>query len=128
MRSLRIAVADDESDMRDYFRKMIPRLGHELVAVAENGHDLVIQCEATKPDVVLTDLRMPVLDGVRATQIISGSQKVSIIWITAHHDHQTQRDAEASNVSGYLLKPIRMNDLAQILAKIASALFAEAEE
>ena len=48
-RSLRIAVADDEPDMRDYFQQILPRLGHEVVAVAENGRELVEQCRDRGP-------------------------------------------------------------------------------
>ena len=48
-RSLRIAVADDEPDMRDWFRTILPLLGHEVVAVAEDGRDLIEKCRATRP-------------------------------------------------------------------------------
>ena len=65
-RALRIAVADDEPDMRDYFRTILPRLGHEVVAVAETGRELVEQCRATRPDLVITDIKMPDMDGIDA--------------------------------------------------------------
>ena len=42
--SLRIAIADDEPDMRDYFQQVLPRLGHTVVAVAQNGRELVDLC------------------------------------------------------------------------------------
>ena len=45
--SLRIAVADDEPDMRDYFKKSLLRLGHQVVAVAKNGRELVELCKAS---------------------------------------------------------------------------------
>ena len=48
--SLRIAVADDEPDMRDYFLKILPRLGHRVVAVAATGEDLLAQCRAACPE------------------------------------------------------------------------------
>jgi response regulator NasT len=41
---LRIAVADDEPDMRDYFARILPRLGHQVVASAANGEELVARC------------------------------------------------------------------------------------
>ena len=46
-RALRIAVADDEPDMRDYFRKILPRLGHQVVSAAETGRELLEQCRQT---------------------------------------------------------------------------------
>ncbi len=54
---LRIAVADDEPDMRDYFARILPRLGHQVVAQAHDGRELVEQCRAAQPDLVITDIR-----------------------------------------------------------------------
>ncbi|OYV81622.1 MAG: response regulator, partial [Planctomycetia bacterium 21-64-5] len=51
---LRISVADDEADMRDWFERMLPTLGHQVVSVAENGVELVEHCRALKPDLVIT--------------------------------------------------------------------------
>ena len=61
---LRIAVADDEPDMRDFFRKILPHLGFEVVSVAENGKQLVEQCRDSKPDLIITDIVMPEKEGV----------------------------------------------------------------
>jgi CheY-like chemotaxis protein len=61
-RSLRIAVADDEPRMCAYFKKMLPRLGHEVVSTASTGRELVEQCRALKPDLIITDINMPDLD------------------------------------------------------------------
>jgi len=52
---LRIVVADDEPDMRDYFQKGLPRLGHKVVGAAANGRELVELCRAQAPDLVITD-------------------------------------------------------------------------
>ena len=54
--SLRIAIADDEPDMRDYFQEVLPRMGHTVVALAQNGRELVDLCRATNPDLVITCL------------------------------------------------------------------------
>ena len=53
-RSLKIAVADDELDMRDYFQQILPLLGHQVVAVAQTGRELVDLCATTRPDLVIT--------------------------------------------------------------------------
>jgi len=50
MTSLRISVADDEPDMREYFQKSLLRLGHKVVSVGQTGHELVEQCRAVHPD------------------------------------------------------------------------------
>ena len=56
--SLRIVVADDEPDMRDYFRKILPRLGHTVAAAAATGNDLIAQCRTHQPDMVITDIKI----------------------------------------------------------------------
>jgi len=61
---LRIAVADDEPDMRKYFETILPRFGHEVVSVAENGRQLVEHCRTLQPDLVITDIKMPDMDGL----------------------------------------------------------------
>ena len=65
-RTLRIAVADDEPDVRDYFQRMLPRLGHEVVAVASTGRELVELCREHHPDLIIADIRMPEMDGDEA--------------------------------------------------------------
>ena len=70
IRALRIAVADDEPDVRDYFRRILPRLGHQVVAVAQTGRELVEQCRAARPDVVMPTSRVPDLGGIEAAVAI----------------------------------------------------------
>ena len=66
-RALRIAVADDELDMRDFFERMLPRCGHKVVSVAENGRQLIEHCRELHPDLIITDIKMPDLDGIEPT-------------------------------------------------------------
>lgn len=114
--SLRIAVADDEQDMRDYFRKCLTRLGHQVVAIAQNGRELVEQCRAQKPDLVITDIKMPELDGIDAATQIYRERPVPILLVSAHHDAGLIERAEADHVLGYLVKPIRQADLEPAIA------------
>src|SRR4051794_35052819 len=55
MPSLRIAVADDERDTREFFQEALPRLGHQVTSVAENGRQLVENCRKATPDLIITD-------------------------------------------------------------------------
>jgi two-component system, response regulator PdtaR len=115
-RSLRIAVADDEPDMRDYFRTILPVLGHEVVAVAGTGLELVEQCRASRPDLVITDIKMPDMDGIDAAARIYKQAPVPVILVSAHHDPETVRRAEAEYVLAYLVKPIKQADLEPAIA------------
>jgi two-component system, response regulator PdtaR len=112
--SLRIAVADDEPDMRDYFSRILPRLGHTVVGVAENGVELIALCEATEPDLVVTDLRMPEMGGVEASAAIIARRSVPIIWITAH-EQGSQAVLVQNGVAVCLIKPITIRELAQAI-------------
>jgi response regulator NasT len=115
-RSLKIAVADDELDMRDYFQQILPLLGHQVVAVATNGRELVDQCRTARPDLVITDIKMPDMDGIDAAGQIYRSGPVPVILVSAYHDAEFIRRAEADHILAYLVKPIKQADLEPAIA------------
>ena len=84
--TLRIAVADDEPDTQEYFEKFLPRLGHEVVSVADNGRQLVKQCREVKPDLVITDIKMPEMDGIEAVAEISHERTIPVILVHKTHE------------------------------------------
>jgi response regulator NasT len=115
-RKLRIAVADDELDMRDYFQTILPLLGHEVVAAVGNGLELVEQCQSLHPDLVITDIKMPDMDGIDAASQIYRSAPIPVILVSAHHDPEFIRRAEADHILAYLIKPIKQSDLEPAIA------------
>jgi response regulator NasT len=104
--TLRIAVADDEADMRDWFERILPKLGHVVVSLAENGRELVEHCRTLQPDLVITDVKMPDMDGIEAAQTICRERPLPIILVSAYHDPELIERAEADHVLAYLVKPI----------------------
>ena len=110
-RSLQIAVADDEPDMQDYFRTILPQLGHKVVAVAGTGRELVERCRATHPDLVITDIKMPDIDGIEAAAQIYRDGPMPVILVSAYHDAEFIRRAEEDHILAYLVKPIKQSDL-----------------
>jgi len=110
-RSLKIVVADDELDMRDYFQQFLPLLGHQVVGVAQNGRELVDLCAATLPDLVITDIKMPDMDGIDAATELYRHAPVPVILVSAYHDPKFIRRAEADHIMAYLVKPIKQADL-----------------
>ncbi len=115
-RALCIVVADDEPDMRDYFRKILPRLGHQVVGAAETGRELVELCRRAGPDLVITDVKMPDMDGIDAATRIYQERPVPVILVSAHHDPELIARAEADHILGYLVKPIKQSDLEPTIA------------
>src|SRR5438552_16109983 len=101
-RPLRIAIAEDESDMRDFFNKILPSLGHEVIVSAETGTQLVERCRALRPDLVITDIRMPDMDGIEATRMLCQEEPLPVILVTAHHDPETMKRAETEGIMAYL--------------------------
>lgn len=113
---LRIAVADDEPDMRDYFVRILPRLGHRVVAVAENGQQLVDLCATSQPDLVITDIKMPEMDGIEAAVKLFAVQPVPVILVSAHQEQSLLQRPGTDHILGYLVKPIKEADLTPVIA------------
>jgi response regulator NasT len=114
--ALRIIVADDEADMRDYFQKALTRLGYKVIAVAQNGRELVQQCQALEPDLVLTDIKMPDMDGIDAAAQIHRHRPTPVVLVSAYSEPALIARAESDHIMGYLVKPIKQADLAPTLA------------
>jgi response regulator NasT len=112
---LRIAVADDERDIRDYFRRLLPLLGHQVVVLAQDGRELIEQCRAVQPDLVITDIRMPNLDGIRAAEVLRREGPTPVILMSTHFGPEPSRCAEGDHILGRLAKPIRQADLLPLL-------------
>jgi two-component system, response regulator PdtaR len=113
---LRIAIADDEPDMRDFFQRMLSYLGHEVAVIAENGRQLVERCRDCRPDLIITDIEMPELDGLDAIREICGDGVIPAILVTAHSEPEMIERAAKAPVLGYLVKPIRREDLPPAIA------------
>ncbi len=113
-RRLRIAVADDEPDMRDYFRAILPRLGHDVVGAAACGAELLLLHERHAPDLVITDIKMPDSDGIEA--VLRFSRPVPVIVVSAHHDEAQLTRVSSEQFLVYLVKPITQADLEPAIA------------
>jgi response regulator NasT len=112
---IRIAVADDEPDMRDYFRKILPRLGYAVTFVAQNGRELLDHCRTHHPDLVITDIKMPDMDGIDAAVAIYQDRPTPVILVSAFHDPDLIKRAKADHIMAYLVKPIKQADLQPVI-------------
>ncbi len=110
-RAIRIAVADDEPRMRDYYQNILPLLGHQVICAAQTGRELVQFCQKTRPDLVVTDIKMPDLDGIDAISEIGRSEPIPAILVSAYHDPELIERTRGEQVLAYLVKPIKQADL-----------------
>jgi len=116
--NLRIIVADDEPEIREHFQMLLKRLGHEVVAVVDNGASLVSESARLLPDLVISDVRMPQLDGDAAVREIWKTRPVPAILISAFTPPAGIVLSDTNHPRWfYLSKPVRRLDLeAAILA------------
>ena len=104
---LRVALADNDAKERVAVRNMLQSLGHHVVAEASNGAQLVETVAETKPDLVVTDMQMPFLNGLQAADAIAEREPTPVVVISASHAPNNVAQAlQRSNVLGYLVKPI----------------------
>jgi response regulator NasT len=111
LRPLRIAVADDEADTRQFFQELLTRLGHAVVGAVQSGALLFQLCRTARPDLVITDIRMPDQDGLKASEEINRDRPVPVILVTGHHEIDLPGGGGAEYIMAYLSKPIKPVDL-----------------
>lgn len=117
-RPIRVLICDDQALMRQGFRMILAAAGDiEVVAEAGDGRQALEQVERWAPDVVLMDIRMPVLDGIEATRAIEGPRV--LILTTFGHDEYVV-DALRAGASGFLLKDATPDELVHAVRVVAA--------
>lgn len=120
----RILLVDDEALIRMGMRAILRDLGYEVVGEAADGHEAVERVPALSPDVVIMDIKMPVMDGLEATRQIMATHPVPIIILTAYNQQGLVAEAADAGVLAYLMKPVRESDVGPAI-EVARARFAE---
>jgi two-component system, cell cycle response regulator DivK len=115
---VRILVADDFDDTREVMRLLLEQRGHEVIE-AGNGREAVQRALAEKPDFVLMDLNMPVMDGFDAVRCIRQDDETACIPIVALSAHTPDKHwrarAIACGCDEYYMKPLDFEDLDSLL-------------
>lgn len=114
---MNILIVDDENLARSRLSELVQKVNEQaIVQLAENGNEAVEIVNKYRPDIVLMDIRMPVMDGLEAAMHISNmDEPPAVIFTTAHDEHALE--AFEVNAIDYLLKPIRRDRLAAALEK-----------
>ena len=112
MESMRILVVDDEAPTRDIIGKGLSRVGGYSVEVAQNGVEALEKIEKDVFDLVLTDLKMPEMDGLELLKTIKGTRpEILVILMTAYGTIETAVEAMRIGANDYITKPVDLNDL-----------------
>lgn len=131
MNLYRIILVDDEEEVRKGIIRKIDweTLGFQVVGDAENGQDALEKIEQLEPDVVMTDIRMPYMDGLTLTSWIRQKYpSVKVLIFSGFDDFEYAQQAIKLNVTEYILKPVNVEELTRILNKVRENLDQEIEQ
>ena len=120
--NLTVMVVEDNDDARYFMRLELEQLGY-LVIEAEDGKQAVELALQDRPDIILMDLSLPVMDGLAATEKIrasDGPDGVPIIAVTAHQATDFRAEAKAVGFNAYVTKPIDIKWLSELIMGLLS--------
>ena len=127
----RIILVDDEEEVRQSIIRKInwTEAGFKVVGDAENGEDALEKVEALEPDLILTDIRMPYMDGLTlAERVRQKYPSIKIVIFSGYDDFEYAKQAIKLNVTEYILKPVNVEELTAILKRIKANLDEEIEQ
>lgn len=107
----RVVIAEDEALIRMDLAEMLVEEGYLVVGEAANGADAVDLARELKPDVVIVDIKMPVLDGIAAAEQIAGPRLAPVVVLTAFAQRELVERARDAGAMAYLVKPFTAQDL-----------------
>ena len=119
---IRVLIVDDQALVRGGFRLILDaQQDMEVVGEAENGRDAIEQARALTPDVVMMDIRMPVLDGIEATRrLLMQDARPRVLMLTTFDADRYVYEAMKAGASGFLLKDVRPEQLAEAVRVVAA--------
>jgi DNA-binding NarL/FixJ family response regulator len=118
MKKTRLLMADDHTLVLEGLKRILED-EFELTGMAENGRELLRMAEELKPDVVLVDISMPLLNGIDATkQLLKVTPQTKVIFVTMHSDSDYVAEAFRAGAAGYLLKRSAASELVSAIHEV----------
>jgi two-component system sensor histidine kinase/response regulator len=124
---VRVLIAEDDPVTTQMIRSQLVGRGYSVVGTVTSGSDAVTAARALRPDVIIMDVEMPMLDGIQATRQIYEECPTPVVILTSHEDEESIERAGASGAGAYLLKPPRADEIERALI-IAMARFKDMVE
>ena len=110
-RATRILVAEDEALIRLDLAEMLGEAGYDVVGQASNGEQAVEMARELEPDLVIMDVKMPVMDGITAAEEIGAAKICPVVMLTAFSQTELVERARDAGVMAYIVKPFTAADL-----------------
>ena len=107
----RVLVAEDEALIRLDLAEMLGEAGYEVVGQASNGEQAVEMATELEPDLVIMDVKMPVMDGLTAAEQIGEKRLCPVVMLTAFSQTELVERARDAGVMAYIVKPFTSNDV-----------------
>jgi response regulator NasT len=120
----RVLIAEDEALIRMDLAEMLAEEGYDVVGQAADGEAAVRLAEQERPDLVILDVKMPVLDGIAAAEKIAEARIAPVVILTAFSQRDLVDRAREAGAMAYLVKPFSRSDLVPAI-EIAASRFAE---
>ena len=121
----KIIIVDDEAIVREGIKKRLDwaALGFTVIGDAANGQEALAIAEKNWPDVILTDIRMPVMDGIELTRIVTERMPATkVLILTGHEEFEYAHQSIRFGVLDYILKPVSASELSEIMVKVKEML------
>src|SRR3954465_14833343 len=107
----RVVIAEDEALIRMDLAEMLSDEGYDVVGQAADGARAIELAEELRPDLVILDVKMPVLDGIAAAERIAGARIAPVVILTAFSQRELVERARDAGAMAYLVKPFSHTDL-----------------
>jgi len=107
----KVVIAEDEALIRLDLKEMLEEEGYSVVGEAGDGETAVRLAEELRPDLVILDVKMPVLDGISAAERIAGEKLAPVLMLTAFSQRELVERARDAGAMAYLVKPFTKSDL-----------------